>query len=65
VDVGGAQETLTLRSRTLGRVSGLGSGRVIRDTGTGADFELDIGNEKFALSTWWKEGPLAPDDGSV
>jgi len=59
------QETLTLWGRASGRADGFGGDRVVRDTRSSANFELDIGDEEFSLSTRWKEGPLAPNDRGI
>jgi len=59
------QEILTLWGRASRRADGFGGNRVVRDTRSSANFELDIGNEEFSLSTWWKEGPLAPNDRGI
>jgi len=59
------QETLTLWGRASGRADGFGGDRVIRDTRSSANFELDIGDEEFSLSTRRKEGPLAPNDRGI
>jgi len=59
------QKTLTLLSRASGRADGFGGGRLVRDTSSSANFELDIGDEEFSLSAGWKDGPLTPDDGGI